>query len=64
MLMVANLVGFALGLDGLKGLVNGIMGSWDGLAFLLIACVALFTGVQFMFEHRESEKRKGIKMKC
>lgn len=35
MMMVANLVGFAIGLDGLKGLVHGILGSYSGkLAFL------------------------------
>ena len=30
MMMVANLVGFALGLDGLQGLVHGIAGSYSG----------------------------------
>ena len=30
MLMVANLVGFAIGLDGLKGLVHGIVGTYSG----------------------------------
>ncbi|KAL1602749.1 glycerol transporter [Paraconiothyrium brasiliense] len=64
LLMVANLVGFALGLDGLKDLVSGIFASWSGLGFLVIACVALFMGVQIMFEWRESEKRRGIRMKC
>jgi D-alanyl-lipoteichoic acid acyltransferase DltB (MBOAT superfamily) len=64
MLMVANLVGFALGLDGLDGLIKGITGSWSGWGFLATACFALFTGVQFMFEWREAEKRRGIKMKC
>ena len=64
MMMAANLVGFAVGLDGLKGLVQGIISSWQGLAFMLAACSALFVGVQVMFEVRESELRKGIKMKC
>ncbi|XPS68268.1 glycerol transporter [Ascochyta lentis] len=64
MLMVANLVGFALGLDGLDGLVKGIASSWSGWAFLAAACFALFTGVQFMFEWRAAEMRRGIKMKC
>ncbi|KNG52720.1 MBOAT-domain-containing protein [Stemphylium lycopersici] len=64
MLMAANLVGFALGVDGLKDLVRGIVGTWSGWSFLATACFALFTGVQFMFEWRESEKRRGIKMKC
>ena len=30
MMMAANLVGFAVGLDGLKGLVSGIVGSYSG----------------------------------
>lgn len=64
MMMSANLVGFAVGLDGLKGLVQGIVGSYSGLIFLGFACVALFTGVQFMFELREEELRHGIHMKC
>ena len=82
MMMSANLVGFAVGLDGLKGLVQGIVGSYSGtslaskihsdaqlnsdtgLVFLGLACTALFTGVQFMFELREEELRHGIHMKC
>ncbi|KAF2096498.1 glycerol:H+ symporter [Rhizodiscina lignyota] len=64
MMMAANLVGFALGLDGLKGLVQGIVGSTAGVVFLAGACGALFVGVQVMFEVREEEKRHGIKMKC
>ena len=64
MMMAANLVGFAVGLDGLKGLVQAIVGSKQGLGFMLAACGALFAGVQVMFELREGELRKGIKMKC
>lgn len=63
-MMAANLVGFALGLDGLVGLVSGIVGSLSGWLFLLTACAAVFTGVQVMFELREGEKRKGIELKC
>ncbi|KAF7162316.1 hypothetical protein CNMCM5623_007661 [Aspergillus felis] len=64
MLMIANLVGFALGLDGLKGLLSGILGSYSGIGFFVGACAALFVGVQIMFEIREEELRAGIKMKC
>ncbi|OJJ50159.1 hypothetical protein ASPZODRAFT_13249 [Penicilliopsis zonata CBS 506.65] len=64
MMMVANLVGFALGLDGLKGLLAGALGSWAGIAFLLTTCVVLFVGVQTMFEIREEERRNGIDLKC
>ncbi|KIW00408.1 hypothetical protein, variant [Verruconis gallopava] len=64
MMMVANLVGFAIGIDGLKGLVAAIFGSSWGAAFLAAACGTLFVGVQVMFEVREQEKREGIRMKC
>lgn len=64
LMMIANLVGFAIGIDGLKGLVQGIVGSAAGVAFLAGACGALFVGVQVMFEVREEEKRHGIRMKC
>ncbi|KAL8960727.1 MAG: hypothetical protein Q9193_002615 [Seirophora villosa] len=64
MMMAANLVGFAVGLDGLRDLVRGIVGSYSGLVFLAAACVALFVGAQVMFELREHELRHGIKLKC
>ena len=64
MMMVANLVGFAVGVDGVRAMVSGITDSWQGLTFLLAACGALFVGVQVMFEIREGEARKGIRMKC
>ena len=64
MMMAANLVGFSVGLDGLKGLVAGIISSWQGGVFMVVVCCVLFVGGQVMFEHREEEKRKGIKMKC
>ncbi|EXJ89341.1 hypothetical protein A1O3_02408 [Capronia epimyces CBS 606.96] len=64
MMMAANLVGFAVGLDGLMGLLHGIIGSWHGAVFMFGACFALFVGVQVMFEHREEEKRNGIRLKC
>jgi D-alanyl-lipoteichoic acid acyltransferase DltB (MBOAT superfamily) len=64
MMMIANLVGFALGIDGLKGLVNGIVGSYSGLGYFAAACAALFVGAQVMFEVREQEMRDGVKMKC
>ncbi|KAL8736703.1 MAG: hypothetical protein Q9166_000069 [cf. Caloplaca sp. 2 TL-2023] len=64
MMMAANLVGFAVGLDGLRGLVHGIVGSHSGLVFLVAACGALFVGAQVMFELREHELRHGIKLKC
>lgn len=35
-----------------------------GYVFLGISCSVLFVGVQIMFEVRETEKRRGINMKC
>ncbi|RAH42440.1 putative glycerol:H+ symporter (Gup1) [Aspergillus brunneoviolaceus CBS 621.78] len=64
MMMVANLVGFALGIDGLKGLVASILGSWAGIVYIITACGALFVGIQVMFEIREEEARAGINLKC
>ncbi|KAL8681943.1 MAG: hypothetical protein Q9186_001951 [Xanthomendoza sp. 1 TL-2023] len=64
MMMAANLVGFAIGLDGLKNLVRSIVGSYSGFVFLTAACGALFVGSQVMFELREHELRHGIKLKC
>lgn len=64
MMMIANLVGFALGLDGLKDLLAGLTGSYSGLAYMLSCCVVLFVGIQVMFEVREDELRVGIDLKC
>ncbi|KAJ5899458.1 Glycerol uptake protein 1 [Penicillium taxi] len=64
MMVVANLVGFALGLDGLKDLLASLMGSYSGVAYMISCCVVLFVGVQVMFEIREDELRAGINLKC
>lgn len=40
------------------------LGTFLGIAYLLLACATLFVGVQVMFELREHEIRRGIKMKC
>lgn len=64
MMMTANLVGFALGLDGLRGLLSQLLGSYAGLVYLVTACSALFVGVQVMFEIRQEEMRAGVNLKC
>jgi D-alanyl-lipoteichoic acid acyltransferase DltB (MBOAT superfamily) len=64
MMMIANLVGYALGVDGLKGLLHGMIGSTAGLVFFAGVCGSLFIGSQVMFEVREQEKRDGILMPC
>lgn len=64
MMMMANLVGFAVGLDGLYAIIRGIFRDWWGVGFLGTAWAVLFVGIQVMFEVRESEMRKGIFLKC
>ncbi|KAH6845318.1 MBOAT, membrane-bound O-acyltransferase family-domain-containing protein [Chaetomium sp. MPI-CAGE-AT-0009] len=64
MMISANLVGFAVGLDGLESIVKGIFRDYSGLVFLVTACAALFVGIQVMFEIRQSELRRGINLKC
>ncbi|KAI1174280.1 MBOAT, membrane-bound O-acyltransferase family-domain-containing protein [Nemania sp. FL0916] len=64
MMMTANLVGFAFGVDGLRAVLAGILEHFSGYVFLTIACLVLFVGVQIMFEIRESEIRRGINLKC
>ncbi|KAI1346144.1 MBOAT, membrane-bound O-acyltransferase family-domain-containing protein [Xylaria sp. FL0043] len=64
MMMTANLVGFAFGVDGLRSILAGIFEHFSGYLFLVLACATLFVGVQVMFEIRESEMRRGINLKC
>jgi D-alanyl-lipoteichoic acid acyltransferase DltB (MBOAT superfamily) len=59
MMMVANLVGFCLGLDGMKEMVRQIFSSTDGLFFLTCVVLCLYVGAQVMFEIRETERRRG-----
>ncbi|KAK3336534.1 MBOAT, membrane-bound O-acyltransferase family-domain-containing protein [Cercophora scortea] len=64
MMVSANLVGFAVGLDGLQSILRGIFSDFSGFLFLATACTVLFMGIQVMFEVRASELRKGIRLKC
>lgn len=64
LMMTANLVGFAIGVDGIRYMWEQLLGSWDGLKFMVGACATLFVGVQVMFEYREEELRQGISRKC
>ncbi|KAI0106758.1 MBOAT-domain-containing protein [Daldinia grandis] len=64
MMMMANLVGFAVGLDGLMNIVAGIFKDFSGFTFLIGSCMAFFVTVNIMFEIRESEMRQGINLRC
>ena len=62
--MIANLVGFVLGISNTREYLSDLFLTLNGLKFLSIALPALFVGVQVMFEIRESEKRRGIYLRC
>ena len=64
MMTTGNLVGFAIGTDGIKYMLEQLLGDWEGLKFMFGACATLFVGVQVMFEYREEEERRGIDRKC
>ncbi|KAJ7266595.1 MBOAT, membrane-bound O-acyltransferase family-domain-containing protein [Mycena rebaudengoi] len=64
LMMTANLVGFVLGVDGIKFFVQQLFGSAEGLRFLVITSVAFYAAAHLMFEYREEEKRKGIFRRC
>ncbi|GFZ47191.1 Glycerol uptake protein 1 [Saitozyma sp. JCM 24511] len=63
-MMSANLVGFVLGLDGMKHLVRELAQTPQGWVFTLFSCSCLFVAVQVMFEYREEERRRGIDRRC
>lgn len=64
MMMIANLVGFAVGVDGIRQMLHDMVTTADGLKYVIIASCTLFIGVQAMFEFREREHRKGIDLRC
>jgi len=64
MMMSANLVGFVLGTDGMSYMLRQLLGSWEGISFLLAACICLFIAAQVMFEYREQELREGVVRRC
>ncbi|RCK64149.1 Glycerol uptake protein 1 [Candida viswanathii] len=64
MMMIANLVGFCLGTDGMWKLLHDLFKTFDGVRFFVVSSFALFVGAQIMFEIRESEMRKGIDVRC
>ncbi|KAF8333870.1 MBOAT, membrane-bound O-acyltransferase family-domain-containing protein [Amanita rubescens] len=64
MMMTANLVGFVVGVDGIRFFLSELMGSIQGIQYLVFIVVCLFIGVQVMFEYREEELRNGISRRC
>lgn len=64
MMMLANLFGFCLGKDGMVKLLNDMLTTFDGIRFFVCSTICLFIAAQVMFELRESEKRRGVDVKC
>ncbi|ESK97357.1 glycerol transporter [Moniliophthora roreri MCA 2997] len=64
LMMIANLVGFVIGTDGIQFFVDQLFGTISGLKFLVGAVCCLFVGAQLMFEYREEEMRNGIYRRC
>jgi len=64
MMLSANLVGFVIGTEGISYMLTQLMGSWDGIRFLIVTCLCLFVAAQVMFEYREEEMRAGVFRKC
>ena len=59
LLMVANMVGYSVGLSGTGGIASSI--TWGNALLVLYVVWVLANGVIFMQEWREEEKRRGIK---
>lgn len=52
LLVVANLLGFALGSDGVLFLVRQTVSTLSGFFAFVASCGALFVWTQIMFEYR------------
>ncbi|KTW26458.1 hypothetical protein T552_02937 [Pneumocystis carinii B80] len=63
MMMIANLVGFCLGIQGTKDLFIRIFIDYKNFFFLITLFFTLFAASQIMFEIRNHEKRNGIFMR-
>lgn len=64
MMMIANLFGFCLGKDGTMLLLQEIFETFSGIRFFVVSSLVLFAATQVMFEMRESEKRRGVDVRC
>ncbi|KAF9126743.1 glycerol transporter [Mortierella sp. 14UC] len=64
MMMVANLVGFSLGLENTMKMLSDLFGSLYGWSIMCCCFCAIFVCAQMQFEIREAEKRRGIFLNC
>ncbi|TPX57862.1 hypothetical protein PhCBS80983_g03538 [Powellomyces hirtus] len=64
LMMIANLVGFAVGVDGVTIMLTHILNNTaHGYLFLVATFVAVFSTVQLMFEWRNEEVRRTARIK-
>jgi len=64
MMMIANLVGFCIGLDGVKLMLYDLFSTAHGWLTMCCCFCAMFVCAQMQFEVREAEKRRGIFLNC
>lgn len=62
LMMTANLVGFAVGVDGAKLMLKQLY-SFSGIIFFVCILTACFSAAQLMFEWRAEEERRGLSLK-
>lgn len=60
MMMTANLVGFSVGIDGFKLMLQNIF-TKNGIVFIVCTLLTIFSACQIMLECRREEERRGIK---
>ncbi|KAF9113358.1 glycerol transporter [Mortierella sp. AM989] len=64
LMMIANLVGFCIGLGGVKLMLYDLFSTAQGWMTMICCFCAIFVCAQLQFEVREDEKRRGIFLKC
>ncbi|KAF8941313.1 MBOAT, membrane-bound O-acyltransferase family-domain-containing protein [Dissophora ornata] len=64
MMMIANLVGFCIGLEGVKLMLYDLFSTAQGWMTMCCCFCAMFVCAQMQFEVREAEKRRGIFLNC
>lgn len=64
MMLIGNLVGFAVGIDGMKRILHQLLLTKEGLKFVLLASAVLFEGTRIMFRIRDDERERGVDLKC
>jgi D-alanyl-lipoteichoic acid acyltransferase DltB (MBOAT superfamily) len=52
LMVIANTIGFVLGVDNTLIFLKQVFGTWQGSLFVIQACIGSFAAVQIMFEYR------------